>query len=107
MHQDECTNKFKPKINFIYFRIKIRLNASVNTINLRKLNKPIKFIIKRWNIKLGCYKSLPLTGISSRDSGLASKEIWICLLQLFFLLRASPPERHPGIQTPREYHPWV
>jgi len=39
MHQHECTNKSKPKINFIYFRIKIRLNASLNTINLRKLNK--------------------------------------------------------------------
>ena len=53
--------------------------------------------------KLGCYKSYPLT----RDSGLASKEIKIGLHQLLFLLLASPPERHPEIQTPREYHPWV
>ena len=29
--------------------------------------------------RLGCYKSYPLTGISSRDSGLASKEIRIGL----------------------------
>ena len=29
--------------------------------------------------KLGCYNSYPLTGISSRDSGLASKEIRIGL----------------------------
>ena len=29
--------------------------------------------------KLGCYKSYPLTGISSRDSGLDSKEIRIWL----------------------------
>ena len=29
--------------------------------------------------ELGCYKSYPLTGISSRDSGLASKEIRIGL----------------------------
>ena len=29
--------------------------------------------------KLGCYKSYPLTGISSRDSRLASKEIRIGL----------------------------
>ena len=50
--------------------------------------------------ELGCNKSYPLTGISSRDSGLASKEIRIGLHQLLFLLLASPPERHPGIQTP-------
>ena len=29
--------------------------------------------------ELGCYKSYPLTGISSRDCGLASKEIRIGL----------------------------
>ena len=34
--------------------------------------------------KLGCYKSYPLTGISSRDSGLASKEIRISLPRLIF-----------------------
>ena len=28
MHQHECTNKFKPKINFNYLCIKIKLNAS-------------------------------------------------------------------------------
>ena len=39
--------------------------------------------------KLGCYKSYPLTGIWSRDSGLASKEIWICLPQLIFSLASS------------------
>ena len=44
--------------------------------SLEKLNKPIKLTRK---IKLGCYKSYPLTGISSRDSGLASKEIRIGL----------------------------
>ena len=57
--------------------------------------------------KLGCYKSYPLTGISSRDSGLASKEIRICLHQLLFLLLASLQARRPGFQTPREFHPWV
>ena len=34
--------------------------------------------------ELGCYKSYPLTGISSRDSGLASKEIRISLPRLIF-----------------------
>ena len=44
-----CTSMYaqhvSPKINFNYLRIKIRLNASLNAINLRKI-KPIKFIIK-------------------------------------------------------------
>ena len=39
--------------------------------------------------KIGYYKSYPLTGISSRDSGLASKEIWISLRQLIFSLPCS------------------
>ena len=45
MHQHECNKKFKPRENFNYLRNKIELNAILNTINLRKLNKPIKFII--------------------------------------------------------------
>ena len=37
--------------------------------------------------KSGCYRPYPLKEISSRDlAGLASKEIWICLLQLIFSL---------------------
>ena len=39
MHQHECNNKIKPMINFNYLRIKIRLNESLITINLRILNK--------------------------------------------------------------------
>ena len=45
--------------------------------------------------KLGCYKSYPLTGISSRDSGLASKEIRIGLEFKNGVLHSSarPPQR--------------
>ena len=40
--------------------------------------------------KLGCYRPYPLKEISSpRFSWLASKEIWICLLQLIFSLPCS------------------
>ena len=39
MLQHECNNHFNPMINFNYLRIKIRLNASLNTINLRNLIK--------------------------------------------------------------------
>src|SRR6185369_5923682 len=40
--------------------------------------------------KLGCYRPYPLKEISSRDlAGLASKEIWIGLLQLIFSLPCS------------------
>ena len=50
MLQHDATTKIKPMINFNYLRIKIRLNASLNTIILRKLNKPIIFIIKYLNL---------------------------------------------------------
>jgi hypothetical protein len=39
MHQHECNTKFKPMINFNYLKNKIELNALLNTINLRNLNK--------------------------------------------------------------------
>ena len=39
MLQHDATTKIKPMINFNYLRIKIRLNESLNTINLRILNK--------------------------------------------------------------------
>ena len=44
--------------------------------------------------KLGCYKSYPLTGISSRDSGLASKEIRIALEFKNGVLQLLPPYRN-------------
>jgi hypothetical protein len=34
-----ATTKIKPRENFNYLRIKIGLNAILNTINLRNLNK--------------------------------------------------------------------
>ena len=39
MLQHDATTKIKPMINFNYLRIKIKLNESLNTINLRILNK--------------------------------------------------------------------
>ena len=39
MHLHECINKVNPTINFNYLWNKINLNASLNTINLRNLNK--------------------------------------------------------------------
>ena len=39
MLQHDATTKIKPMINFNYMRIKIRLNESLNTINLRILIK--------------------------------------------------------------------
>jgi hypothetical protein len=39
MLQHDATIKNKPMINFSFWRIKIRLNESLNTINLRILNK--------------------------------------------------------------------
>ena len=40
--------------------------------------------------KLGCYIPYPLKKSRPRDlAGLASKEVWICLLQLIFLLPSS------------------
>ena len=39
MHQHECNTKIKPMTNFKSLRNKIELNALLNTINLRNLNK--------------------------------------------------------------------
>ena len=39
MLRHDATTKIKPMINFNYLRNKIRLNAILNTINLRNLNK--------------------------------------------------------------------
>ena len=39
MHQHECNTRIKPMINFKSLRNKIELNALLNTINLRKVNK--------------------------------------------------------------------
>ena len=39
MLQHDATTKIKPMMNFNYLRNKIRLNAILNTINLRNLNK--------------------------------------------------------------------
>ena len=54
MHQHECNTKFKPYGKFlITYRTKFRLNARLSKINPRKMNKPIKFIIKCWNLNQG------------------------------------------------------
>ena len=45
-----ATTNFKPRENFNCLWNKIRLNARLNIINLRKLNKAIKFIINCWNL---------------------------------------------------------
>ena len=54
MHQHECKTKFKPYGKFlITYRTKFRLNARLSKINPRKMNKPIKFFIKCWNLNQG------------------------------------------------------
>ena len=53
--------RFKPMIDFNHLWNKIRLNESLNTINLKKKLKPIKFISKLLKFKLGVTPMLPLT----------------------------------------------